>query len=67
MDYRGKLYLAFFLLMVLVAGVIVVYTWVENKISDAKASKRKVKFKNGKGYWVTKKGDKFDPDLRIDE
>lgn len=68
---REKLYLAILVLMLLTAGVIAIYTYIENYISDRRARKRKVIFrkKEGKtkGYWKTKKGEKYDEDLKLED
>ncbi|MBX2900744.1 MAG: hypothetical protein KF775_13905 [Cyclobacteriaceae bacterium] len=67
---RGKLYLVVLALMLLVALVIVLYTYIENYISDRRAKKRKVIFKTKegktKGYWKTKKGEEYDKDIKLE-
>jgi peptidoglycan/LPS O-acetylase OafA/YrhL len=68
---RGKLYLAVLALMLLVAGVIALYTYIENYTRDRRARKRKAIFKTKggktKGYWKTKKGEEYDKDLKLED
>lgn len=44
---RAKLYLVFVGVFLLIAGLIALYTFIENYISDKKANKKKVIFKKG--------------------
>jgi len=70
MDFFKKT-LAVFAVMLLVAGVIAIYTYIENYINDRRARKRKVIFKTKggktKGFWKTKKGEEYDKDLKLED
>lgn len=70
-DKRALAYLIVIGLLLVVAGLITIYTLVENYFTYRKANKRKVIFKtkNGKtkGYWKTKDGEEYDEDLRLED
>ena len=72
MDFsRSKIYIVFAAVILFVALMIAIYTFIENYIDERKAKKRKVVFKtkNGKtkGYWKTKEGEKYDKDLKLED
>ncbi|MDW7694788.1 hypothetical protein R9C00_08545 [Flammeovirgaceae bacterium SG7u.111] len=72
MEPRGYGYLAGLLLMLALSGIAILFNSIRNYLDERYLRKKGTvdfKTKNGKtkGYWVTKDGEKYDKDLKLED